>query len=80
MEWIVFSIGTTRHFYIYYLKEDMRSYRVEIESIAAIERLMKRIRCKDAQFVTRYDTERDYIYQKQLDAAVERLRGKYRRQ
>lgn len=79
IEWITFSIGTTKHFYFYYLNESMRCYRVEIESIAAIEDLLSRIKYNKVQFVTRYDSPHDYLYQEHMDNTVDRLRKKYQK-
>lgn len=78
-QWVVFSIGITRHFYIYQPLHSNDTHHVEIESIAAIERLMDEMRCPDVIFVTRYDTCADYIYQKPLDRIIKRLRKKYPR-
>lgn len=80
MSWIIFSIGVTRHFYIYYLEASGRSYRVGIDSIAAIERLLDQSSWNSIQFVTRFETKQDLIFKTELDGAVERLRRKYRKQ
>jgi hypothetical protein len=78
-QWIVFSVGITRHFYIYQPLHTNDTHQVEIESITAIERLMDEMRCPDVMFVTRYDTCADYIYKKALDRIIKRLRKKYPR-
>lgn len=77
--WIIFSIGATQHFYIYYSEDHMRTYRVDIDSIAAIEHLLACSSWQCIEFVTRFDIPPDYSYKAQLDAAVARLRKRYQK-
>lgn len=77
--WVVFSIGVSRHFYIF-SKSVESSQRVDFVSVEQVDTIIAELRVDHVTFVTRYDSEEEFRRQRQPDTIVERLRERYPQQ
>lgn len=75
--WIIFSIGVSTHFYIYSKNGVDTSIRIPFEKTSQVADIIASTDCAHITFVTRYETDEEFLRDRHIDAVVDRLRAMY---
>lgn len=76
--WIIFSIGVSKHFCIYSMT-GVDTCHMAVDSLDSVGDIINRLDCDHVVFLTRYETEVEFYFQRQPDLIVDQLRERYRR-